>query len=75
MRPAIANPSLLTIGATYKGFNDSIASWSAHRVMNQQCGQTWLATFADINKHYSASNQLPLLQLAYLERLRRRHGD
>jgi hypothetical protein len=60
----IANPPLLTIGTGYKGFNDSIASWSAHRLMNQQCGQTWLATFADINKHYSASNQLPLVQLA-----------
>jgi len=58
-----AHPSLLTMGATYKGFNDSIASWTAHRVMNQQCGQTWLATFADINNHYSASNQLPFLQL------------
>jgi len=59
----IAHPSLLTMGASYKGFNDSIASWTAHRVMNQQCGQTWLATFADVNKHYSASNQLPFLQL------------
>jgi hypothetical protein len=59
----IAHPSLLTMGATYKGFNDSIASWTAHRVMNQQCGQTWLASFADISKHYSASNQLPFLQL------------
>jgi hypothetical protein len=59
----VANPSLLTMGATYKGFNDSIASWTAHRVMNQQCGQTWLATFADIATHYSASNQLPFLQL------------
>ena len=59
----IAHPSLLTMGASYKGFNDSIASWTAHRVMNQQCGQTWLATFADINNHYSASNQLPFLQL------------
>jgi hypothetical protein len=59
----IAHPSLLTMGATYKGFNDSIASWSAQRVMNQQCGQTWLATFADVNNHYSASNQLPFLQL------------
>ncbi len=59
----IAHPSLLTMGATYKGFNDSIASWTAHRVMNQQCGQTWLASFADVSKHYSASNQLPFLQL------------
>jgi len=60
----IAKPSLLTLGAAYKGFNDNLASWGSNRVMNQQCGQTWLATFADIAKHYSASNQLPVLQLA-----------
>jgi len=31
--------------------------------MNQQCGQTWLAGFAEINEYYSASNQLPFVQL------------
>src|SRR6202041_602287 len=36
-------------GAAYKGFNDSLASWGMHRTMGQQCGQTWLQTFADIN--------------------------
>ena len=60
----LANPSLLTIGSAYKGFNDNLASWGSNRVKNQQCGQTWLATFAEINKYYSASNQLPVLQLA-----------
>ncbi len=60
----ITNPSLLTIGSAYKGFNDNLASWGSNRVKNQQCGQTWLATFAEINKYYSASNQLPVLQLA-----------
>ncbi len=59
----LAHPSLLTIGSDYKGFNDKLASWGSNRVMNQQCGQTWLATWAEISKYYSASNQLPLLQL------------
>ncbi len=59
----IAHPSLLTIGSAYKGFNDALASWGSHRIENQQCGQTWLATFAEVNKYYSAANQLPLLQL------------
>ena len=59
----IAHPSLLTIGSAYKGFNDNLASWGSNRVMNQQCGQTWLATWAEVNKYYSASNQLPILQL------------
>ena len=59
----IAHPSLLTIGSVYKGFNDTLASWGSNRIENQQCGQTWLATFAEVNKYYSASNQLPVLQI------------
>ena len=31
--------------------------------MDQQCGQTWLRTFAKVNSLYSASRQLPYLQL------------
>lgn len=52
-----------TVGATYKGFNDSLASWGSGRVMGQQCGQTWLQTFSEINSLYSAGKQLPDLQL------------
>jgi hypothetical protein len=56
-------PSELTIGATYKGFNDTLASWGANRIMGQQCGQTWLHTFAELNGLYNAGKQLPNLQL------------
>jgi len=52
-----------TIGASYKGFNDSLASWGSNRVMGQQCGQTWLRTFSEVNGLYNAGNQLPALQL------------
>lgn len=54
-----------TFGAAYKGFNDSIAAWhpSPYRLMNQNCGQTWLATWNRIRKFYSTSNQLPSMQL------------
>lgn len=52
-----------TVGATYKGFNDTLASWGSNRVMGQQCGQTWLHTFSKINSLYNSSKQLPLLQL------------
>jgi|tagenome__1003787_1003787.scaffolds.fasta_scaffold20987168_3 hypothetical protein len=55
--------NLETVGATYKGFNDSLASWGSKRVMTQQCGQTWLQTFDRINQLYSESRQLPFLQL------------
>jgi hypothetical protein len=53
----------LIVGATYKGFDDTIADWSENRHMTQECGQTWLQSFAALNQHYSSSNQLPMLQL------------
>jgi hypothetical protein len=56
-------PSEQTVGAAYKGFNDSLASWGANRIMGQQCGQTWLQTFSDFNAGYSSGQQLPTLQL------------
>src|SRR5450631_1060544 len=52
-----------TVGAAYKGFNDSLASWGLNRVMGQQCGQTWLQTFSEVNSLYNSGKQLPALQL------------
>jgi len=52
-----------TVGATYKGFNDSLASWGSGRIMNQQCAQTWLNTFSEINSLYNSGKPLPTLQL------------
>jgi hypothetical protein len=59
----LAQPNAETIGATYKGFNDSLASWGSNRIMGQQCGQTWLRTFTEINSLYNSGRQLPSLQL------------
>ena len=52
-----------TVGAAYKGFNDSLASWGLGRVMGQQCGQTWLQTFSEVNGLYNSGKQLSALQL------------
>ena len=52
-----------TVGATYKGFNDTLASWGSNRIMKQQCGQTWLQTFAKINSLYNSGRQIPYVQL------------
>jgi hypothetical protein len=52
-----------TMGASYKGFNDALASWGSGRVMEQQCGQTWLQTFSQVNQLYNSGRQLPYLQL------------
>lgn len=54
-----------TIGAVWKGFNDILASWApaGGRHIEQNCGQTWLNTFRQINTYYSSSNQIEALQL------------
>lgn len=52
-----------TVGATYKGFNDTLAAWGSKRIMSQQCGQTWLRTFSAINSLYNSGKQLSALQL------------
>ena len=56
-------PGRQVLGATYKGFNDTLASWGSKRIMGQECGQTWLQTFSDINGLYNSGKQLTDLQL------------
>src|ERR1700693_5031242 len=59
----MSHASEQTVGATYKGFNDTLASWGSNRIMGQQCGQTWLQTFSKLNSMYNAGKPLPYLQL------------
>ena len=53
----------LIYGAAYSGFNESLAPWvtTTPRIMNQNCGQTWLDTFSTAGKYYSNSKQLASL--------------
>jgi hypothetical protein len=51
----------IAMGSAYKGFDDAEASWGKGRVIDQQCGQTWLATFAEAGRSYSSRHQLPAL--------------
>jgi len=51
----------IAVGSAYKGFNDSDASWGKGRRIDQQCGQTWLTTFAEAGRFYSTHHQLPAL--------------
>ena len=60
---AVAHPQAHAFGATYKGFNDTLADWTDQRIVNQNCGQTWLNTFSEIGKYYSANSQIESLQL------------
>ncbi len=56
-------PTQQIFGSSYKGFDDSMASWGKNRLLNQQCGQTWMTTMAESGKYFSSSKQLPWLQL------------
>jgi hypothetical protein len=55
----------LAFGGAFKGFNNYYASWNGGTVAKipQACGATWLQTFAALNKYYSASAQIPFMQL------------
>jgi len=61
---AISHLSEDGIASSHKGFNDTLASWGLHRIMDQKCGVTWLDSMAEIGKYYSASRPLGSIQLA-----------
>jgi hypothetical protein len=42
---ATKNPGSTAVSAVYKGFDDNLANWSGNRIIDQQCGMTWLQTF------------------------------
>jgi hypothetical protein len=62
-RTATAHHDSYAVATGYKGFNDSIALWDADRIMDQECGQTWLKSIADINTQFSIDNQISAIQL------------
>lgn len=55
------NSDKIAMGSAYKGFDDAEAGWGKGRIVDQQCGQTWLATLAEAGHFYSSSHQLPAL--------------
>ena len=57
-------PQRLAVGTAFKGFNDTLATWGTDRVVDQNCGQTWLQSFSEVGKFYSSGKQLPALQIA-----------
>jgi phage baseplate assembly protein gpV len=50
-------------GAAYKGFDDTFAEFGTNRQIHHQCGQTWIATFHETAKFFSAGHQLATLQI------------
>lgn len=60
---ALSRPTAYSTESGYKGFNDSLASWGTGRLIQQQCGQTWLASVAESGKFYSPSQQMLGIQV------------
>lgn len=44
-KAASSNQSSFLVSSAYKGFDDALATWTLGRVIDQQCGRTWLETF------------------------------
>jgi hypothetical protein len=57
------NPSKFAFGSVKPGFDDTEASWGQNRILQQDCGDTWLQTWNLINTNYSTSTQLYGVQL------------
>ena len=65
-RYARTHPAKIATGGVFKGFDDLLAAWAKpneKHYMPQACGDTWLQTFDLVNQNYSATRQLPFLQL------------
>ena len=62
-KTALGFPTEYSTGSGYKGFNDTLALWGTGRIIDQQCGQTWLKTVAEAGKYYSSTKQMLGIQL------------
>jgi hypothetical protein len=66
---SLNNPGHLTIGALYKGFDDSNANWTTDRVIAEQCGQAFIDTANEVTAGgywggTSTTHQIPYMQIA-----------
>jgi len=60
---ALGNPNQVTLGAVYKGFDDSAASWGTGRRLDEHCGKLWIDTFdANVRAMGSQIDQLSAFQ-------------
>ena len=60
----LQHPERLNFGTGFVGFNDDLAQWTSNRVMQRQCGLSWVQSFAEPGKFYNTSTQLPFTQIA-----------
>jgi hypothetical protein len=60
---ATTYPNKLAVGAAWPGFNDTKASWSQNRHMDQRCGRTFTDTMRMFRRYYDQQHPLPFLMM------------
>lgn len=60
---ALAYSNEQTWSNAFKGFNSSQSTWGTGRIMDQECGQTWISSFTASNQYYVGA-VVPYLQIA-----------
>ena len=63
LQTALQYPAQLMWSNAFKGFNSSQANWGTGRIMDQQCGQTWVTSLTESNQYYDGT-AVPYLQVA-----------
>jgi hypothetical protein len=53
--------SEVSIGSVYAGFNDQLASWGKSKVINRNCGDTWLRTFDEARRNMAKFSALQIV--------------
>ena len=51
----------VAVGSVYAGFDDRLASWGKRRIINGNCGDTWLKTFSVAREYQGRYSALQLL--------------
>jgi len=57
-------PDKIPVGGAWPGFNDTRASWSLNRHIDQRCGKTFEDTLHLFRRYYDESHPLPFLLIA-----------
>ena len=53
----------LVFSDAFKGFNSVQSTWGTNRIMDQQCGQTWIESLTESNNYYPGS-AVPFLHVS-----------
>lgn len=59
---ALASSGKVAFSGAFKGFNSIDAKWGPGRIMDQQCGQTWIKSLTESTRYYRGG--APYLQIA-----------